>query len=38
MKRRFDEFKAKNNKFYSSGKLLPDSVVANFMNKKIPKP
>ncbi|WEK71789.1 MAG: LTA synthase family protein [Candidatus Chryseobacterium colombiense] len=38
MKRRFDEFKTKNNKFYSSGKLLPDSVVANFMNKKIPKP
>lgn len=38
LNRRFNDFKTKNNKFYSSKKLMPDSVVINFMNKKIPKP
>ncbi|PRD56670.1 sulfatase-like hydrolase/transferase [Sphingobacterium gobiense] len=30
--RRFDEFKAKNARFYSSGMLMPDSVTVNFMS------
>ncbi len=36
--KRFNAFKAKNNKFYSSRKLMPDSVMVNYMKKNIPKP
>lgn len=37
MNRRFKDFKTMNSRFYASKKLMPDSVIVNFMKKTSPK-